>query len=62
MAQITSATPIEMIIYYAGLRDEYESAVGGKKDKIYEEAKRIFEDEVEFDIEGNLIPTPESNS
>lgn len=40
--KITPATPIEMIIYYADLRDEYENASGKEKDKIYELAKKRF--------------------
>lgn len=55
MAEITAATPIEMIVYYAGLRDEYEEATGKERDAIYEQAKRIFEEEVFFDINGNHI-------
>jgi len=55
MAEITPATPVDMIVYYAGLRDEYEEATGVEKDRIYEEAKVIFETEVEFDEEGNFI-------
>ena len=42
--KITAATPVCMIIYYAGLRDEYESAKSQEeKDNIYSEAKEIFE-------------------
>jgi len=55
MAEITPATPIEMIVYYAGLRDEYESATGQEKDEIFEEAKEIFKNDVYFDEEGNYV-------
>ena len=55
MAEITAATPVEMIVYYAGLRDEYEEATGKARDSIYEQAKRIFEEEVFFDCDGTYI-------
>ena len=49
MAEITPATSIGMIVYYAGLRDEYDSAEGEEKDQILARAKEIYTDEVNFD-------------
>ena len=43
--ELTPATPIEMIIYYAGLRNEYESAKLSSKQKssVLALAKKRFE-------------------
>jgi hypothetical protein len=56
MAEITPATPVEMILYYSGKREEYEEATSQEaKDRVYEEAKEYYKNKVEFDDNGDLV-------